>query len=109
MDFYTVQQFAEWYSKHSTMPLPYLIGIPFGWLLLGTFQYFVCIVILGDSFLDPWYFTCAWIVQVISTFPVIMIISMIKCLYVQVVSVQHLFMYSNYFGLIIIIFVMSRL
>ncbi|XP_022180592.1 uncharacterized protein LOC111040841 isoform X1 [Myzus persicae] len=71
------------------MPLTYLIGIPFGWLLLGTFQYFVCIVILGDSFLDPWYFTCAWIVEVISTLPVIMIITMIKCLYVQVEILEH--------------------
>lgn len=86
-----------WYSKQFTMPLSYLIGIPLGWLLLGTFQYFVCIVILGDSFLDPWYFTCAWIVEVISTLPVIMIITIIKCLYVQVVSVQNFFMHSNYY------------
>ncbi|XP_003243531.1 uncharacterized protein LOC100573626 isoform X1 [Acyrthosiphon pisum] len=71
------------------MPLPYLIGIPFGWLLLGTFQYYVCIVILGDSFLDPWYFTCAWIVELISTLPVIMIITIIKCLYVQVEILEH--------------------
>ncbi|CAH1731814.1 unnamed protein product [Aphis gossypii] len=79
-----IYQFSLWYSKQFTMPLSYLIGIPLGWLLLGTFQYFVCIVILGDSFLDPWYFTCAWIVEVISTLPVIMIITIIKCLYVQV-------------------------
>ncbi|CAI6357103.1 unnamed protein product [Macrosiphum euphorbiae] len=79
------------------MPLPYLIGIPFGWLLLGTFQYFVCIVILGDSFLDPWYFTCAWIVELISTLPVIMIITIIKCLYVQVIfrSFSRHFHYAN--------------
>ncbi|XP_025198120.1 uncharacterized protein LOC112596578 isoform X2 [Melanaphis sacchari] len=84
-----IYQFSVWYSKQFTMPLSYLIGIPFGWLLLGIFQYFVCIVILGDSFLDPWYFTCAWIVEVISTFPVIMIITIIKCLYVQVEILEH--------------------
>ncbi|XP_015363635.1 PREDICTED: uncharacterized protein LOC107161656 [Diuraphis noxia] len=84
-----IHQYTVWYSKQSTMHLSYLIGIPFGWLLFGTFQYFVCIVILGDSFLDPWYFTCAWIVELISTLPVIMIITIIKCLYVQVEILEH--------------------
>lgn len=76
-------------QKFTTIPLSYSIGIPFGWLLLGLFQYVICVIILGDVLLDPWYFTCAWIIEVICTLPMVIIITIINSSYLRLVSMKY--------------------
>ncbi|XP_050439104.1 uncharacterized protein LOC126844752 [Adelges cooleyi] len=73
-----------WYAEYVGVPLTYLIGVPAGWLLLGAFQYFVCVITLGDTLLDPWYFTCAWLVEIVCTLHAVIIFMIIKCMYVRV-------------------------
>ncbi|VVC26788.1 Hypothetical protein CINCED_3A010837 [Cinara cedri] len=82
-------QLTKWYNKRSSVPFSYLIGIPVGWLMLGIFQYFVCVVNLGDSLLDPWFFSCTWIVEAICLLHVTMIITIVKCLYVRVEVLKY--------------------
>lgn len=112
------QQFAVWYNRQSAIPLSYLIGIPLGWLLLGLLQYFVCVIVLGDILLDPWYFTCTWIVEVISTLPITLFVIVAKCLYVRMVServdlqitaIYSTIIYLQFVILIFIQYVLSRL
>ncbi|XP_050527368.1 uncharacterized protein LOC126897646 isoform X3 [Daktulosphaira vitifoliae] len=78
------QTTSNCYTEYVRIPLTYVIGVPFCWLLLGVFQYFGCVAVLGDNLLDPWYFTCAWLVEIVCTLHAVVIFMIVKCTYVRV-------------------------
>ncbi|XP_050527370.1 uncharacterized protein LOC126897646 isoform X4 [Daktulosphaira vitifoliae] len=92
------QTTSNCYTEYVRIPLTYVIGVPFCWLLLGVFQYFGCVAVLGDNLLDPWYFTCAWLVEIVCTLHAVVIFMIVKCTYVRVMfgSFSRCLRYVNY-------------